>query len=221
MKKVMTFAVLAGLLVLCATGVLASTVYFDYLPSGTYEMGVSKESDSYDCSDYLVGVVVPAEKFQFGLEYSSTDIDDDESDITSMQFTGWKITGGYQCFKTEKFELITNLSYLYWKAEDEGEGSTTFKYSPTLIGIACKYRINDKICISGLVDCATSDFIIEEGEDEAYPADYTAARVKYSYFFTKDFAASLGYKWSKLIMHDNSDLEMITKGFTFGASCDF
>jgi hypothetical protein len=217
MKKIMTLIILVGLLVLGATSVLAATVYFDYMPGGTVEGSNSKGSSSPDCSDYQVGVVVPVEKFQFGLEYNSTDIDDD----TSMQFTGWKITGGYQCFKTDQFELLTNLSYLYWKAEDEGEGSTTFKYSPPLIGIACKYRMNDQTFISGSVDCATSDFVIEEDESEAYPADYTTAQLKYSYFITKGFAASLGYKWSKLKYEGKLQPEFVTKGFTLGASYNF
>ena len=217
MKKIMTFIVLVGLLVLGATSVLASAIYFDYMPSGTVEGSNSKGSSSPDCSDYQVGVVVPVEKFQFGLEYSSTDIDDD----TSMQLTGWKIMGGYQCFKTDQFELFTNLSYLYWKAE--AEGSTVIRYSPLLIGIACKYRMNDQMFINGSVDCATSDFVIREDESEAYPADYASARVKYSYFFTKGFAASLGYNWSKF-KWDHSIAgcnELVTKGFTIGASYNF
>jgi hypothetical protein len=217
MKKIMTLIILVGLLVLGATSVLASTVYFDYMPSGIAEgSGSGGPSTSPDCSDYQVGVVVPVEKFQFGLEYSSTDIDAS----TSMQYTGWKIMSGYQCFKTDQFELFTNLSYLYWKEETEGEGSVVMKYSPLLIGIAGKYRMNDQMFINGSVDYATPDFLIIKGST-AYPADYTAAQVKYSYFITKGFAASLGYKWSKLKYEGKFQGESVTKGFTLGASYNF
>jgi len=210
----MTFVVLVGLLVLCATSVFASAVYFDYMPSGTAEGSGSGGSSSPDCSDYQVGVVVPVEKFQFGLEYNSTDIDYS----TGMQYTGWKIMGGYQCFKTDQFELFTDLSYLDWKAK--AKGTTVIQYSPLLIGIACKYRMNDQMFINGSVDCATSDFIIVQ-DSAAYPADYTAVQVKYSYFFTKGFAASLGYKWSELNYEGKFYGESVTKGFTLGASYNF
>jgi hypothetical protein len=214
MKKVMTFVVLVGLLVLGATSVLAATVYFDYMPGGTAEGSSPTGSSSLDCSDYQVGIMVPVKQLQFNLEYSSSDA---EQNGQSAQSTNWKITGGYQCFKTDKFELNTDFSYLYWKEE---AGGTYVKYSPFLMGVACKYRMNDQMFISGLVDYATPDFLIIKGST-AYPADYTTAQVKYSYLFTKDFAASLGYKWSKLIEHYVFDVETVTKGFTLGACYNF
>lgn len=218
MKKVMTFVVLVGLMVLCETSVFASTVYFDYLPFGKFEASGRGGSGSIDCSDYQVGVTIPVKKIQFGLEYSATDF---EQSGQSARITGWRITGGYQCFKIDKLELNTNFSYLYWKLEGEGSGKDfKYKYSPFLIGAACKYRINDKMFIDGVVDYATPDFLIIRSS-MAYPADYTAAQVKYSYLFTKDFSATLGYKWSKLIMHTSPDQEMVTKGFILGAGYNF
>jgi predicted porin len=214
MKKIMILAVLVGLLVFSVvTSAFASTAYIDYTLDGNTKV----DSNNNDLDQYLVGVEIPLDQFKVGLEYANNTIKFNPD----IKYTDIKLKAGYPLIKNDLFELYGNLSYLHRDADHSRYILwDNLKYSPILIGVDAKYAINEKNLLTGNLDYAVSGKTKTDSLNDT-DTDYTTAKVKYTYLFTKNVGAAVGYEWSKWKLNGSVDKELIDNGFTLGISYNF
>jgi outer membrane receptor protein involved in Fe transport len=177
MKKIVIMLVTLLLLSL-ASNTLAATLSLDYLADGKYKL----DDNSWNIDgNYKIGLDLPLERWKIGLEYWRGEINSlGKADVYS--FTA---KYGYAFINNDKARVDALICY--------GNSNTMEINGLISVGIDTELKLSDNAVINGSFIYGVAG---KEGKllnlkidlDETY--DFN---IRYDYYFTQNYALSLGY----------------------------
>jgi opacity protein-like surface antigen len=210
MKKIFVMLFLAGSLVFAlAAGAMASSVYVD----GLFEGDSKSESSGTingDFSGLTLGANLTFDKVFLNLEYAQETME--YSDDTDMDTINFKC--GYAFFVGDECYLALTAGYHQMKPDT----SSNPELSGALIGLTAVSNLGGSSRLEGSVGYSVSGTYKRDGASDQ-DLDILQLQVKYSYFFTENFGAGIGYRYTQYKYED--DDKLTNSGPTAGVTYRF
>ncbi|MGD8400330.1 MAG: outer membrane beta-barrel protein [Bacillota bacterium] len=193
MKKIFVMLFLAGALVFAlAAGAMASNVYVDGLVEGNAEYtGINDQ----DFSGLTLGANLTFEKIFLNLEYAqeTSEEDGDDSDMDTIN-----LKCGYAFFVGDESYLALTAGYHQKKPDT----SYNPELSGALIGLTAVSNLGGNSRLEGSAAYSVDGTYKVDGDPDT-DLDILQLQIKYSFFFTENFGAGIGYRYTQYKFEDD------------------
>jgi hypothetical protein len=214
MKKALIILTLVCSLTLSLTaGAMANSVYIDGMVGSKWEKTANDTDDDMSC--YIIGGDYYIDKFKIGFEYMNGTEDKSGSNNSDLDFSSFYVKGGYNLLNTDKYSIDATLAY-YNRNYDDSDDT---EINGILIGADATYKFNDRSYLEGAFGYSVSGKLESDTVDD--DATTLLLIAKYTYLFTDNVGASLGYRYYKTTVDTNGDPEYNHYGPTVGVTYKF
>lgn len=222
MKKLILVCITAmTLLIFTPIISLASSIYFEHMPTGSWDTDIYSEDG--DADGIILGVNGEFNRFICNLEYASLFWNAPSGSLwetpegyyaDAKDAINLLIKGGYRIIDNDKLKLDANLAYSYFDIED------VLSFDGFLIGTDLTYHFSKKANLEFQIGLSLNGEA-ENNSGNSMDAQILTYKLGFNYLFTRFFGGSLCYRSYTHTVDINGDPEFNTTGLTTGVFFKF
>lgn len=193
-----------------ATYVSAATAYLDTGVDGKAATGSSQWNT---INSYLFGIKVPINDWFVSLDCANLTA----QDALNSQAWNYELKGGYSFINNNYARVTPTLGYY---CQNINNAAYSIQVSAITLGLDSEFKIVKNLYLGAEVDCAVAG---KNYQESGTTADTLNSAVNYkaklSYYFTKNFGASVGYYYNSYT--PDITPETFHDALTLGVTCKF